>query len=645
MYKFLENYDSTALWLFTNREFLSEATNCIPIKSQHLILSRHTKRTTPYLRKIRTKIKRDPFFDDFRRQMKTLFQQVNTKNTIIGNHFKFIILILFVRLYTILKSCKQSFRLKSLPSNQNSIDSVHLFPSSCHYLSDHTDVIHYAKQIIDNYLNSFANIFKLNCKNVLPRFGEHKRVKRNLRHDDGIVNYTVKSRIPVTIEERTPSSYVDNSYQETLIANFLANSLPDLKFPPVMVEDAYEKAIPTSTKSYEIVNVNSFPLPQPAATLQSTVVTASPLPPVRWNMQSTTQLYPVPFIPSKPKPYKPPPTLTIEEPVSLGSHHHVSTPSGTTQIISNLNWYQPVSQYNPSNWNQNVYPQYPSSDDDIYLHFPYPTVSSQTNFTLLPGKLPNYEEPVFVEPIVVSSVDQLPINYPIPMENASLSHNPITVITGSRPPEIVILEDTFQTDVTADEEPAGTTTTGEATVPVAADPPAAAGSSSAIGPAAAAAAAAGLGAAGAAAAAAGIAGAAGGVAGVGAGAAGLAAAAGAGGGGAAAEEIGAEADIGGGVDLQVRPTDAMAYAPAGDEETGLETVFTDFSEFFVWFLSFGFVRSILSAFYTLVFPHISFLLTSGFTVLAFLFPWLYPHVVVPLTSLLSSLAARDMDNG
>lgn len=639
MYKFLENYDSTALWLFASRKFLNEATNCIPSKSQHLILSRHTKRVTPYLRKIRTKIKGDPFFDDFRRQVKTLFQQVNTKNTIIGNHFKFIILILFLRLYTILKSCKQSFRLKS-PRNQNSIDP-HLFPSSCHYLSNHTDVIHYAKQIIDNYLNSFAHIFKLECKNMPPHTEEHKRVRRNLRHDNG-VNYTVKSRIPVTIEERTPSRYVDNSYQEALIANFLANSLPDLKFPPVMVEDAYEKAIPTSTKSYEIVNVNSFPLPQPAATLQSTVVTASPVPPVRWNIQSTTQLYPVPFIPSKPKPYKPPPTLTIEEPVSLGSHHHISTPSGTSQIISNLNWYQPVGQY-PSNWNQQVHPQYPSTDDDIYLHFPYPTVSSQTHFTPPPGKLPNYEEPIFVEPIVVSSVDQLPINYPIPMENASLSHNPITVITGSRPPEIVILEDTFQTDIAADEEPAGTTATGEATAPVAADPPAAAGSSSAIGPAAAAAA--GLGAVGAAAAAAGVAGAAGGAA-AGAGAAGLAAAAGGAGGG----EISGDADIGAGVDLsssdlQVRPTDAIAYAPAGDEETALDVVFGDLSEFFVWFLSFGFVRSILSAFSTLVFPHISFLLTSGLTVLAFFFPWLYPHVVAPLTSLLSSLAARDMDNG
>lgn len=642
MYKFLENFNSTALWLFTSRKFLNEATNCIPSQSLNLILSHHSKRTIPYLRKIRTKIKRDPFFHDFRRQMKTLFQQVNTKNTIIGNHFKFMILVLFLRLYTILKSCKQSFRLKSPPlSNQNSFESVHLFPSSCHYLSDHTDVVHYAKQIIDNYLNTFVSIFKLNgvCNNVLPHFEEHNRVRRN------ILNYTVKSRIPVTIEERT-SSYVDNAYQEALIANFLANSLPDLKFSPVMVEDAYEKSVSTSTKSYEIVNVNSFPLPQPAATLQSsTVVTASPLPPVRWNIQSTTQLYPVPLISSKPKPYKPPPTVTIEEPVSLGSHHHISTPSGSSQIISNLNWYQPVS--NPSSWNLHNpnYPQYPSSNDDIYLHFPYPTISSQTNFTFLPDKLPNHEEPIFVEPIVVSSVDQLPINYPIPMENASLSHNPITVITGSRPPEIVILEDTFQTDVTADEEPAGTTATGEATVPVAADPPAAAGSSSAIGPAAAAAAAAGLGAAGAAAAAAGVAGAAGGVAGVGAGAAGLAAAAGVGGGGAAADEIGAEADIGGGVDLQVRPTDAIAYAPAGDEETGLETVFTDVSEFFVWFLSFGFVRSTLSAFYTLVLPHISFLLTSGFTVLAFLFPWLYPHVLVPLTSLLSSLVARDMDNG
>lgn len=188
-----------------------------------------------------------------------------------------------------------------------------------------------------------------------------------------------------------------------------------------------------------------------------------------------------------------------------------------------------------------------------------------------------------------------------------------------------------------DEEPAGTTTTGEVTVPVAADAPAAGSSSSAIGPAAAAAA--GIGAAGAAAAVAGAAGAAGAL-GIGAGAAGLAGAAA--GGGEATAELGA----GGGVDLQVRPTDAIAYAPAGaDDETALDTVFTDFSEFFVWFLSFGFIRSIMGAFYTLVFPHISFLLTSGLTVLAFFFPWLYPHVVVPLTNLLSSLAARDMDNG
>ena len=89
----------------------------------------------------------------------------------------------------------------------------------------------------------------------------------------------------------------------------------------------------------------------------------------------------------------------------------------------------------------------------------------------------------------------------------------------------------------------------------------------------------------------------------------------------------------------VSSTDVVAYSPATattavDE---VEAMFGEVYDFVVYVLSLQFIRNMMAAVYSIVVPHVSFLVTSGFTVISFLFPWLYPHIVVPVTSFLSSL--------
>lgn len=656
MCKFLETFDSTLLWVITNNEcFNAAASKYTPSSTSKFIPIKNAKRIASYLRKIKTKIKDDPFFDKLKHELRVSFQQINSKNNVVGDHFKFLIFLLCVRLFTILKSCKQSLKLKPV-LNQNYVESSDFLLRSCrHSKYDRQRIIFYTEQIIDVCVKSLVRIFKETpgCEKVLSQFHRRKRTKRNVPNDKYVfTHYTVKSKIPVTIDEQT-QNYVDNSYQETLILNFLRNSLPDLKLSHFPVENSHKMISSTSTSMpYIIVNTtDSINLPKPDTNSKITTNVSSF--PAKWNFQSSTQLYPVPLLSSKPKPYKP---ISQYGSVQTAVWNQLTTETNP-QIIteSHVYWSKPLLNHNHipslsfSNWynfNHSNSSSFitPPPTEDIILQFPYPNFSPM-NTTFIPPKHEYFNEPFFVEPIVVSSVDQLPTNYPIPMENSSLSHNPVTVLVGSRPPEIVILEDvTFQSglSVEGDEivEPISTSGEIDSTVAVAADPPAAA-APAAIAPVAAAAAGS-LAAAGAIGAVAGIAGAVGGVVGGSLGTGGAAAiAAGTAGAGGGDSELAAS----GGVEMQIRPTDAVAYSPIVEDESELEAFVADIYDVFTWFFSFEFLRSLGSALYAFVIPHLSFLLTSGFTVIAFMFPWMYPHIIIPLTTLLSSLAARSIESG
>lgn len=669
MYNFLKSYNSVLLWSLLDSKILTKIdnyTNTTP-PLLRLLSPNKLKRLILYLKKIKTKIK-DSEFERLRSELRNIFQQIKSKYHSVGNHFKFLIFVLFLRLFIILKSCRNPLRLASLNPN---FYSTSLSPKTCLYSKRENDIIQYAEHIINIYQRSFTPIFKNMCCSHAER--QLRPISRNRRSLlDGkevynIHNYFVKSSIPVTIKEAHAQVDEENAYRVHLISDFLANSLPDLKIPLLPFDLSQTK---TSKPYVNVDEFDSFSLPSPVSLLQhSTSIITSSLND-EWTIESTSQFNLVPLITHKPENHQPVQQITTESYIKWKpspSNNFPSIESDFMPTNSNIHWNKPSSLDYSSEW-QYPYPKpdtQVSVDDDIHLTFPYPNPSLVMNSPQLGGN----DEPIFVEPVVVSSVDQLPTNYPVPTENISLGHNPITVVIGSQPPQIIVLEDgpLVLPNLPTVPAPASAPAAG---APVAADSEGSAAAAPAVAPAAAVPAAAGPLAASAAAAAVaglgtlGVVGATGGIGAAATGSLGAAAAAsagtsaGAGTGAGAGSGVGSganfeeetAAEVGGvvegniGLDTAVASTniDATAYAPAtvAESESDLETIYSDFYDFMMWLASLRFLRAVLITLYSIVLPHVSLLMTSVFSVLALFFPWLYPHIVVPFISLVSNILSR-----
>lgn len=669
MYYYLKHFESNCLSAYSSGDS-NQATNNSKTTLFDGVLrktNQNNKKIAFYFKKIKTKIKNTPLarliLND---ELWASFKQIKSKRDFFSHHFKLLLIILFLKLFAIFKSMKlqhcSNFKIKNdfkaTFKNQNKMND---FLYEC---KNYDEIAFYTKRIVDtsfdslnllegkkckNMINNLRNVYETNSKNY-----KKTRVKRDLENGAELT-YTDFDKM--SIDER--NEYIDNFLREKLIHNFLENSLPDLRnnagdfmipVPVVDTREVAEKTIPTTKSPHFVVeSMSSYILPKPNVHISSSVeiTTSSP----NWNLQSTTEMYPVYLITSKPKPYKPTTIINsvhsqavTDSNILLSSNSYLSSsinwiPSNGqqsadfqstlhSQIISSSTYRPPPPD--PGNW-QYIHPYDPNytpilQDKDPALQFPYDNPATPPS---------SANEPFFVEPIVVSSVDQLPTNYPIPMENSSLGHNPMTVLVGSRPPEIVLLEDvTFQTVHTVYQDP-DQETLNQAPGAAAEDPPMAAAAPAGAAAAPAAAPAAGGGGGG------GLAGAAvlGTLLSAGAGIIGGAASAAAAGGGAATA-IGAGAGTGLG---QIRPDEQQGSGTAlqsTDSDDEYEDWYQELTDSVSTIFSMRFVRQSLMAMYSLVMPHISFMMTSGFTMIAFLFPWLYPHIVVPLVSLMSSFTAR-----
>ena len=279
MYTFLENQiGSSLIRSFVDVHFR----NCVITTSSpaKFLSPQNTKRVLLYLKKIITKIKdRGPAVRTLQHELRSAFQQINANNQLIGDHFKFFVLVLFLRLFTILRSCKKTLSLNSAVNNQNQMVAP----------ADDSDVLFYIERIIHIYSEAFDYS---KCR---------KRAKRSLWDNRNYASndYSFDSKIPLRVEERLP--YADSAYRDQLINSFLANSLPDLDVPSSVIKlDKKKTYFSSSTPLLINDNVDISQIPEPEPTLIITSTDSPSSDDNRWSMLSSTNLHRVPLLPNKP---------------------------------------------------------------------------------------------------------------------------------------------------------------------------------------------------------------------------------------------------------------------------------------------------------------------------------------------------------
>lgn len=236
---------------------------------------------------------------------------------------------------------------------------------------------------------------------------------------------------------------------------------------------------------------------------------------------------------------------------------------------------------------------------------------------LVHGQSPTFVTPVQLRPPAFVT----PVEYQGPTFVTPISVAQIPLSDGNPPPTIVILEDI---DPAAAEPPQSDTPVVEQ------DPAAAAGGGSGAGAGAVAAAAAGAGAAAAAGAGAGAVasavGAGAGVAGIAGGAAatvtaGVGAGGAAGGGGPSSPADAAQCRaVGGGASKVCSDLITTSSSPADSDSLSFLDGITSL------FSSFNFIGPLMITFWSMIFPPMSIILTSGLGVISFLFPWMLPRL-------------------